>query len=189
MPAVGTPVYVEHPSAAVLCFYYDLKEGRGRRPWFPGAPNPQDLFDHIAAGGLFEAWNVTFEWYVWNMICVRKYGWPPLPLEQCRCVMARSRRNGLPGGLDNAAKVLGTTRKDPRGTALIRLLTVPQKWTKAHREFRWTPATAWDKFLEMYAYCDQDVMSEDQAAARIPDLSAYELPMWQLDQRINARGV
>ena len=189
LPAVGTPVYVEHPSAAVLCFYYDLKEGRGRRPWFPGAPNPQDLFDHIAAGGLFEAWNVTFEWYVWNMICVRKYGWPPLPLEQCRCVMARSRRNGLPGGLDSAAKVLGTTRKDPRGTALIRLLTVPQKWTKAHREFRWTPATAWDKFLEMYAYCDQDVMSEDQAAARIPDLSAYELPMWQLDQRINARGV
>lgn len=51
LPVVGTPVYAEHPSTEVLSLCYDLKDGRGRRRWFPGFPVPQDLYDHIAAGG------------------------------------------------------------------------------------------------------------------------------------------
>jgi len=189
LPVVGTPVYAEHVSAEVLVFWYDLKDGKGRRPWFPCAPNPLDLFEHIAAGGLFEAWNVTFEFYIWNLVCVRKYGWPPLPLEQCRCVMARARRNSLPAGLDNAAKVLGTLQKNPEGERLIRKLTRPHTPTKNRPAIRWTPATAWPDFEAFYRYGEGDVGAEDAAATRIPDLTPAELASWQLDQRINARGV
>ena len=91
LPAVGTPVYAEHPSTEILCLYYDLKDGRGRRGWLPGTPNPTDLLEHIAGGGLIEAWNVTFEFWIWNMVCVRRLGWPVLTQNQCRCVMAQSR--------------------------------------------------------------------------------------------------
>lgn len=203
LPVVGTPVYAEHPSTEVLCLYYDLKDGRGQRAWYPGFPDPIDLLEYVARGliidggtgrvsegpGLIEAWNVTFEFWIWNMVCVRRYGWPPLAIEQCRCAMAKSRRHSLPGSLDKAAKVLGTTPKHKEGHALIRKLCVPSKFTKKREAFRWTPATNWTDFTALYAYCGGDVTAEDEASAHIPDLTPYELQTWQLDQRINARGV
>lgn len=189
LPVVGTPVYAEHPSTEILCATYDLKDGRGRRRWYLGTPNPQDLLEHIARGGMIEAWNVTFEWWLWNMVGVRKLGWPVLPMEQCRCAMAKSRRHSLPASLDAAAKVLGTPQKDKDGKRLIQKLTRPHTATKNRPKWRWTPATAWDDFLKLYDYNDDDVLAEDHASARIPDLTPYELPVWQMDQRINARGV
>lgn len=187
---VGTPVYAEHPSADILCLFYDLKDGKGRRGWIPNlSPRPLDLMNYIANGGMVEAWNITFEFWIWNLVAVRKYGFPPLQLEQCVCVMARSRRHSLPGSLGKAAIVLGTANKDDAGVALIRKLTRPHTPTKKRPGLRWTPGTAWDDFQALYKYCDQDVKTEDEAAARIPDLTPYERETWLTDQRINARGV
>lgn len=189
LPVVGTPVYAEHPSTEVLSLYYDLKDGKGRRRWLPGMPNPTDLLNHIASGGLIEAWNVTFEFWIWNMVCVRKLGWPPLPLTQCRCAMAKAKRHSLPGSLDNAAKVLGTPEKDQDGKRLLQKLSRPHTPTKSRPLHRWTPATAWEDFSKLYEYNDGDVLAEDHASSRIPDLTPYEFDIWQLDQTINARGV
>jgi DNA polymerase len=189
LPVVGTPNYVTDPSAEILCLYYDLKDGLGRRAWLPGTPSPADLLAYIAGGGLIEAWNITFEFWVWNVIAVRRLGWPVLRLEQCRCVMAKSRRHSLPGALGKAAAVLGTQQKDKAGGSLIRKLTRPLKPTKNRKAYRWTPATAWDDFAALYAYCDIDVKTEDEAAAHIPDLTPDELATWQLDQIVNLRGV
>lgn len=189
LPVVGTPVYAEHPSTDILCLTYDLKDGKGRRRWYQGAPNPTELLDHVAGGGLLEAWNMTFEWWIWNMVGVRKLGWPPLPLPQCRCAMAKARRYSVPGSLDNAAKVLGTPEKDKDGKRLIQKLTRPHKPTKKRPSFRWTPATAWDDFCRFYDYNEFDVVAEDHASAVIPDLRPAELHTWLMDQTINARGV
>lgn len=189
LPAVGTPVYAEHPSTEVLSLYYDLKDGKGRRRWLPGMPDPTDLLSHIASGGLIEAWNITFEFWIWNMVCVRKLGWPPLPLTQCRCAMAKAKRHSLPGSLDNAAKVLGTPQKDKDGKRLLDKLSRPHTPTKQRLEHRWTPATAWEDFCKLYDYNEGDVVAEDHASARIPDLTPYELDVWLMDQTINARGV
>ena len=189
LPVVGTPVYAEHPSTEVLCLYYDLKNGAGRRGWFPSAPNPTDLLQYVQSGGLVEAWNVTFEWYIWNMVCTKRYGWPPLPLEQCRCAMAKSRRYSLPGALGKAAQVLGTDEKDRAGHNLLQKLSRPHTRTKNRQACRWTPATAWEDFAALYAYCGQDIVAEDECSARIPDLTDYEFKTWLTDQTINARGV
>lgn len=186
---VGTPEYFSHPGAEVLSLVYDLKDGKGRRHWAPGFPAPQDLLDYIAAGGIIEAWNVTFEFYAWNMLCVRRLGWPVLDLRQCRCAMAKARRYSLPGSLDNAAKVLGTPRKDADGKRLLEKLSRPLTPTKNRSAIRWTPATAWPDFAALYKYNDGDVVAEDHASARIPDLTPHELAVWQLDQTINLRGV
>jgi DNA polymerase len=189
LPLVGTPNYATHPSAAILSLGYDLKNGQGRKLWIPGSPEPRDLLDHIFNGGMIEAWNSTFEWWIWNIVGVRKHGWPLLPLDQTVCVMSRSRRFSLPGGLDKAATVLGSMRKDPAGKPLIQKLTRPHSLTKSRRSFRRTPQSDWADFAKFYDYNLDDVKAEDDAAARIPDLSEAERRQWLLDQTINARGV
>jgi len=189
LPVVGTPVYAEHESTEVLCLYYDLKDGRGVRGWIPGTPEPFDLIEHIRAGRPIEAWNVTYEFWIWNMICARRFGWPVLKLEQCFCAMAKSRRHSLPGALGGCAKVLGTTNKDPEGNRLLNKLSRPVSATKNRKAPRWTQSTAWEDYVKLYAYCGQDVAAEDAAAALIPDLTDYERRTWLADQNINARGV
>jgi DNA polymerase len=189
LPLVGTPNYATHPSAAILSLAYDLKNGQGRKLWIPGSPEPRDLLGHIASGGMIEAWNSTFEWWIWNVVGVRKHGWPLLPLDQTVCVMSRSRRFSLPGGLDKAATVLDSMRKDPAGKALIQKLTRPHSLTKARRSFRRTPLSDWADFAKFYTYNLDDVKAEDDAAARIPDLTGAERRQWLHDQTINARGV
>jgi len=189
LPVVGTPVYAAHPSCEILTMSYNLKDGQGVRRWRPGQPLPLDLLKYVANGGLVEAWNVTFEFWIWNMVGARKHGWPPLKLEQCRCAMAKSRRYSLPGSLDLAAKVLGTPEKDKRGKDLVRKLTRPQKWTKDRPSYRWTRENTPQDFDALDVYCDKDVVAEDNASAHIPDLTPYELHTWMVDQTINVRGV
>jgi len=186
---VGTGVYAEHPSTEVLCLYYDLKDGKGRRGWWPGLPQPADLLNHVANGGEVEAFNSTFEFFIWNFVCVRKYGWPELRIEQTYCVMSMSRRWGLPGSLANAAKALGAEDKDKAGKNLIQKLCRPHTPTKSRPAYRRTMATHWDDFQGLFKYCDQDVATEDDVKSRIPDLTPYERDVWLADQRINLRGV
>lgn len=190
LPAVGTPVYAEHPTTDVICLYYDLKDGHGVRGWIPNlSPLPADLIDYVQRGGMIEAWNFTFEFWIWNLVCVRKYGFPPLPLNQGVCVMARSRRYSLPGSLAVATKALGVATKQEDGKALIRKLTRPHKPTKARPTFRWTPQQAPNDFMDFFGYCAQDVVAEDAAAEHIPDLTPSERHTWLVDQTINVRGV
>jgi len=189
LPEVGAAAYAEHHTTEVTTLSYDLLDGRGRRRWRPGLAPPQDLLEHVAAGSPLAAWNITFEWLIWNFVCVRKYGWPPLNFEQCYCDMAKSRRYSLPGGLDAAAKVLGAPPKDKRGKQLIQKLTRPHTPTKKRQAFRWTRATAPEDYAAFDEYCDQDVASEMAASAKIPELTASERATWLADQYVNARGV
>ncbi len=189
LPEVGTPAYAEHPTAEVLCLYYDLLDGKGRRGWRPGEPYPADLLNHIANGGDIAAWNIGFERYIWHYVCVPRFGWPVIPLENCYCDMAKSRRFSTPGSLDMAAKVIGGVPKDKKGKDLIRKLTRPHTPTKKRPAFRWTRETAPEDFHALDSYCDTDVESEMTTSSFIPDLTDYERRTWINDQMINERGV
>jgi DNA polymerase len=190
LPVVGTPQYAAHPSTDILCLSYNLQDWYGlTQIWIPGTPPPNQLLEYIRQGGEIEAFNITFEWWIWNMVGVRKYGWPELQFDQCYCVMAKARRYSLPGSLANVAKVLGTAPKDPEGGRLIQKLTRPHTPTKARPEIRWTPSTAWEDFVKLYNYCNQDVYAEDEVSRLIPELTADERAVWLVDQRVNARGV
>jgi len=193
LPVIGAPRYAEHPSTEVLSLAYDLKDGLGQRMWRRGALiddlMPYDLFDYIAAGGLLEAWNVGFERLIWENVCVKKMGWPPVPRGQWRCAMAKARAHALPGSLDKAGNVLqAAAKKDPEGKRLLDKFSVPRNPTKADTRLRLHP------HLEhggeaLYAYNRQDIAAEAEISSRVPDLDPDELAWWQLDQEINARGV
>lgn len=188
--AVGATVYTEHPTADVLWFSYDLKDGRGKRRWRPGLPNPQELFDYLAAGGLMESHNCGFEFWVWYNILRVKYGWPMIATAQQRCSMAKARAFGLPGGLDAVAKVLGTTaQKDAAGKDLLKRFSQPRNPDRKNRSTRTLPADDPIGYERLGRYCDQDVETESGISERIPDITGEELEWWTVDQFINRRGV
>lgn len=152
--------------------------------------HPWELLEYVASGGLIEAWNIGFEYTVWNYYCVPMLGWPVLKQEQCRCAMAKARASAYPGALDNAGTVLQLSeRKDPAGHKLIRKLTVPRNPTKGNAELRWTPFTASEDFQKFYEYNKQDIRTEAEASVRTPDLTPRELRVWLTDLRINMRGM
>lgn len=193
LPAIGAPVYTEHPSAEVLTLSYDLLDGKGLRRWKPGDAPPIDLWLHVTAGKPLEAHNIMFEYLVWMNICVPKYGWPPLGnVSGLRCSMAQARVNSLPGALGKLGAALGLDiQKDKRGGALLDKFSVPRKPTKANPTTRISPADEPDEFEALCVYCDQDVRAEQAASSdpRNAPMTPAELEFWQVDQEINRRGL
>lgn len=181
LPAVGAPAYAEHPSCRVLSLAWDLHDGSGPRLWIPGMPAPTDLFAYLQAGGLVEAHNAGFEYWIWHFVCHGRMGWPALLLSQLTCSMAKCRAHSLPGKLGKAAEVLGAAeQKDKAGDALIRKLCVPTNTAKR--------PTLGD-YNALYQYNIQDIRAEAAVSSLCPDLSVSEQALWRLDQAINIRGV
>lgn len=182
----GAHRYAEHPSTRVITFSWSLYGGMNR--WRPGLPDPVPLLDHIARGGTFVGHNVTFEFLIWAMlrrtICPH---WPELRIEQIDCTMARALAVGLPGKLEELGTVLGLKQqKDTEGHALMLRYCKPRK-LHSNGFVEW-----WDNPVELerlYAYCDQDVYTEMEADPILPPLSDHERLVWELDQRINHRGI
>lgn len=198
---VGQRIYAMHPSTEVLCLAYDLKDGREVQQWIPGQPLPVALFEHLRAGKLLSAWNVSFEYNIWKEVCEKKYGFPDIDLykNQLRCTAAKSRAFSLPGHLADAGVVLNILRKKfDTGKRLIEKFSIPRSPTKKDSRLRihLTNLTLINKSnddsndtLLMFDYNKQDCRAESEISAKIPDLSDDELKFWQIDQLINQRGV
>jgi DNA polymerase len=152
------------------------------------------LFAHVrggGGGGLVEAHNALFEWYIWTYVCAVKLGWPELRLDQMRCSAAKARAHCLPGALGLLGDALGLAkRKDKAGDALIKFFSVPVNPTKSNGgAVRNRMADHPDRAAPFIDYCDTDVITEHEASTRIPDLCEQELRFWQYDLLSNARGV
>lgn len=188
---VGSRNYVEHPTFRVLSLAYNLMDNRGTRVWTPDQPQPQDLLDHVAAGGLLSGWNVgSFEWYVWNLYCVPTWGWPPLVLENLYCTMAKARASSYPGALKDSSAVMRlVNQKDKEGDRLLKKFSMPRQPTKGDPRVRILPSDDPEDFQRLLLYNVRDVDAEQEASTRAPDLSAFEREVWLTDQRVNHRGL
>ena len=177
----GLDIYANDSSTDILCIAYGSNPNNIRiidsvfTQNFP-------LLDHVRNGGKIQAWNAMFEYAIWNCVCVPKYGWPPLKLEQCIDSMAIAAANNIPQSLGEASVFMDSEhQKDTRGRYLIQKLSKPQK----NGEFNNDPAL----LAEMYEYCKQDVRTEMSIVANLRPLSDAEQEVWMLTQRINLRGV
>ena len=72
-------------------------------------------------------------------------------------------------------------RKDMAGNAVTKAASKPNKAGSFDR----SPET----LERIAAYCRQDVAVEAKLRDRLGGLSTYERPIWELDNRINTRGV
>jgi len=185
---VGAPKYAADPSTDIMCMAISVGEGgpvrvipRGELAWC--AKDYSHLLDERA---LVIAHNAQFEYYVWRYILSKRYGWPELPsFKNWDCTMARGFRCGLPGSLAGAAAALRLpVKKDLEGRAIMLRLARPRKDGTFITE-----AEEPENFKRLYSYCGVDVEVEKQLDKRLPELTPDERKIWELDMRINARGI
>ena len=181
----GLHNYATDESTGVHCMSYGPDPDH-IKTWVEGEPFPKDLAAHIASGGIITAWNAAFELAIWNLCAVKKYGWLPLPINQVRCSMVRAYAMALPGALEDAAPALGVDqRKDAEGRRIMLQLSKPKKDGTMWRR----DVDSLDKFMKLYDYNRQDVRTELACLERLMELSPSENALWELDHKINNRGV
>ncbi len=188
---VGAFKYAKHHSTDVTVWGYAFDEGHGT-VWSPDwawsrnvDASPEELLDHVAEGGYLVAWNAFFDRHIWNEVMVKKYGWPPAPLEQWLCAQAQAEANNLPGKLEKAAECLGTAhKKDPKGKALIGQLCTGDRSTWNRELFETS-----EKMGHFRSYCVKDVTSMRDVWQATRPLTTPEWDEYHASERINDRGV
>lgn len=183
----GVYKYAADPSTDIWCMAYKAPWSDDVLVWQPGDEVDAHLEDWIRAGGLLSAWNANFERTIWNNIMTGRYQWPDTRINQWRCTMAQASAMGLPRSLGQAAAVLGVEeQKDKTGAALMLRMARPRK-VNADGTVTWWDTK--DKLDTLVAYCRQDVRTELSVAEVLNEMPDSERRLYQLDQRINDRGV
>jgi DNA polymerase len=179
----GVYVYAADPTTDIWCACYAFGDGPVLT-WRPGQPCPDEIVDHVAEGGVIVAHNAAFERTLWNRILGPRYGWPIPALTCWRDTMVMAYAMALPGSLDQAAPAAGLDiKKDAAGARVMMQMARPRKRAPL---IWWDDEPRIDRLIE---YCKVDVEVERALEKRLRPLNPSELALWQLDQRINDRGV
>ena len=182
LPDVGLDIYANDPTTEVLCIAFGTTPDNVQVCQGDTVVRNAELLHHVANGGKIQGWNVLFEYAIWNCVCVPKYGWPPLKLEQCIDSMAIAAANNVPQSLDDAGKFMDANhKKDAIGARLIQKLCKPNRKGKFEND----P----ELLNQLFEYCAQDVRTEMAIVKLLRPLTADEQRIWELTQRINLRGV
>lgn len=172
--ARGAHVYAADPSTDVWCVSYSDDDGATVQTWTPGDPVP-DWGDYILL-----AHNAAFERLILREILAPRYGFRA-PRSYV-CTMAAAAANGHPLSLAAAAKSLGlNVAKDDAGRRLMLKLCKPNR--KGEK-----PEPTPDELEALISYCENDVIVECEIDKRVK-LSEFEQQVYEVDQRINDRGV
>lgn len=180
LPKVGAFKYAECPETKVICLAYKFDDAP-INIWsaLTGEPLPQQVVDHAALGGKICAFNAGFEMTVLSGHAGKKIGWPKTKITQWHDTAAKVAAHGLPRSLANAALALpGIPYKDEAGKREMLKLAKPAGLAKATKE----------QLETLYSYCKNDVLVEYSIDRVLPDLSAYEQRLWEVDYKINRRG-
>lgn len=204
----GAAAYAQDPTTEAICLALKWKDEDNPKIWF----SPNFRFPHyrwaslpligddqvkqmMAEADIIEAHNAQFEFNIWKYVMPR-YGFDMFDVSKLRCSAAKAAMYGLPRDLAGACTAAGVAQqKDMEGSRLMMTLCKPRKALKAemlsdpdweHKLYwRGTPAD----FARLGAYCLQDVRSEEALSDAIPELPETEQKLWQLDLRINDRGI
>jgi DNA polymerase len=185
----GLAVYAKNNQSDILCMAYAYDD-EPVNLWTHGEPFPIELAKFIQNGGEVYSHNAAFEGTMWEEVGVRRYGWPPLPLQNLHCTMAMALAMSLPGSLEKLAPALGIeAQKDMKGNRIMMQLCKPREVLEDGTVIWWEKKDYPEKYQALYDYCKQDVEVERAAEKRMLPLSPSERAIWLLDQKINARGV
>ena len=197
---VGAFRYAQDPTTRVLCA--SIRDDQGRkvstfRPEYdPATLTPKlvrygtytpSWVDKAARGeALIHAYNAQFEWAILNYTCTRLFGWPVIPSSAMRCTAARARYWGYGGTLDETSRALGGPPKDMAGHRLMMKMARPRKRKSG---ISWWDLDEPDLMRELCDYCEQDTAVESAIKNKLPDIPSFEQAIFELDLRMNARGV
>jgi DNA polymerase len=166
--------YAMDPSTEVLCLSYAFNEMEPTT-WSPdeSIELPNRIFNHK---GMIYAHNAAFERLIFKHVLGMDFA-----LEQFYCTAAQAAANQLPRSLEDVGRAISSDmRKDHKGAALIKKLSVPQK----DGSFLNSP----DLMRQMVEYCEQDVWTMRAISKALRPLSDDELHDYHVNERINDRG-
>lgn len=174
--------YVEDPLfEALMCGWsrdginFHVAEGEAEIRRIPGLADPAVL--HIAH-------NAGFERVVTSAVLGMPVG-SYLSPEMFEDTQARAAEHGYPQSLEALARRLRCAPKDSAGKALIRRFSMLD--SKGRRYDKTTHPEEWARFL---LYCKQDVETLVEVDDRLPGWPTQaERDTWDVDQRINDRGI
>lgn len=184
---VGVHRYAEE--CELLLFGYSFNDQKAKVIDLTKQELPEEILEALRDPEILKiAHNAAFE-----RNCLKECLGYDMPAEQWFCSMAYCAIAGLPLALDQASKVLKTgEQKDSTGKNLIRYFCGPQKPTKGNpdrvRNFPSDNPDNWNKFID---YCRQDVETEKAVTSALSfiKMKRSEKILWNLDQKINDRGV
>lgn len=196
----GMYKYVQSPDFQVLLFAYSVDFGPVHcLDLAQGETIPSDIRALLFSPDVLKhAYNAAFEWY-----CLSKHFGlgsstglrPGAWLHEWRCTMMHGLYCGYTAGLGPTGEALGIPqdkRKLGVGGSLIRTFCVPTKPSKKNgMRTRTLPHHEPEKWELFKQYCAGDVVAEMEILQR---LSVFPVPdqeqqLWELDQRINAKGL
>ena len=186
----GAQAYAEHPDTmvTVLCFSVDDAPVYTWR-WNDAKLTPKvaDMFRiWLEQGAVIVAHNYLFEFNLWHQKLV-PLGFPPIPLAQWSCTMARALVAGYPASLDAAARAAKLPiTKDATAHGLMLRMARPRT---TEPTVTWWHETSQEHFKRLCDYCAQDVLAERALDQVVPELSARERLVFDVDHVINQRGL
>ena len=189
---VGGWVYCNHPTTEVLCLAFAVDDGEVQI--LTKEEIEHGVLPFETEGVTFVAHNVSFEYMIWHNILVKRFNFPSLPIgypiiqsEQWECTAAKAAVMGLPRSLDNASKALELGfKKDMIGKNMMLKMCKPRKATK-NDSSKWHESE--EDFKILHKYCKQDVEVERAIDKTLPDLIESEKMLFNLDKKINYRGI
>lgn len=199
---VGLDNYARDPSTDVWCMAYCIDD-EPVQLWTPENEDGESFHRLYEAvyhershdGFRIVAHNVAFEMAIWE-IMVQRYGFPAVDsIAVWECTQAMAYAMAIPASLERAAAAVGIKQqKDMAGHRLMLQMCAPKAvynpspnlgQTTANFEWHDEP----DKLARLYEYCRQDVEVERELYTRLVPLSKKERRVWQLDYKINRRGI
>lgn len=192
----GAWVYAEHPSTQIMCLAVKVDSSQTKiwlnpaiyKTSLPLLPTISltEIFELMDLADEIEAHNSMFEQAIFEHVAVKRMGWRALPLHKLRCTMSVAAYRGLPLDLERACEAVSVKGKDLEGSKVMKKLSKPRKINPDGSIIWWEDP---DLLHVLARYCIQDVDAEYGLSCAIGKLTEQELRIWQLDQRINARGI
>ena len=184
----GAHIYANDKTTGIFFFCYAVDAGEVQT-WYPGDPVPAPFAN--PADFLFVSDNFGFERAIHENILVRRYSFPPIPLEHTDCAERRALAASYPAELGLRCEALGLPfRKDPEARKAMMRLARPQT-KKKQSEKPADPAQRERDLVLLLERCKNDVEATRACYndPRLPPLLPDERALLLLDARINARGI
>ena len=179
---VGAWRYAEDVTTEILCLVCHI-EGVGIQTWRPGEGVGTWLeLLSLNQETIFIAHNAGFEQAIWQRIMVERYGFPEIPIERWRDTMAVGAWKALAMSLDTVSSMLRLRQqKDKEGSSMTIGLS------KARKDGSYDRSR--ETMQRVVDYCKNDVTGQLELHRRLGHLSPEEQHVWNIDQRINRRGI
>jgi DNA polymerase len=183
----GTHVRATHASTSIHFFCYAIDDGPVKT-WKPGDLTPEPFANPARYKFVSDQWD--HERTMHAHILVKRYGFPPIPIENQDCAQRLALANTYPAELGLRCEALGLTyKKDPAAHRAMLRLSRPQ--TAKKRKKPVDPAQRERDLALLLERCKTDVESTRAAynSPRLRPLLPPEREQLLLDARINQRGV